>query len=820
MKHTKITLFVLAASLFSCTGQSTDDTALDVLDPYDVTVGPYAVDIRWTTYGIPHILAEDYGSLGFGMGYALAKDHICTLADQIIKVRSERSKYFGAGDDNEHINSDFGWLGLSVVSQAEKTFSAMPENLQSAVIGYAAGYNTWLAETGKEGLPSPCRNADWVIPVTHIDLMAHYLHLGQFGSGYPFVDYVATAMPPSNDRQRTPPPISTLDVFLDPPIASNGWAIGSALSSNGKGLLVSNTHFPDAGERQWHESHLTIPGKLNVYGSSLVGVPLINVGFNETIAWTHTVSNTPRFTLYQLDVDPNDPTRYLDGNQYVSMESTTYSIEVLQEDGTRTPTERILYRTHYGPMINAPVFGWSKVAAFTYRDVNEGNYRMSNSWFAMNHATDLDSFKAAHRDHMGIPWVHTMMADAEGNAFYTDSAATPNLSSETEAAFIAFRNESPYAKTFWEYGLWMGKGGDPTYDWTNDPRSPTPGAIPFDDTPQLLRTDFVSNANENYWLANPYEPLADYPAIYGPTGTARTPRTKMNNRYLMDKDARGYAGEDALWTVSELEHAVLDASGSIADSLLSQVVTRCTGVNSVIEASSGQEVNIEGACAVLMAWDGRDNIDAVGAILWREMIGSTLYSNADLTDKGQLFEDAFDPENPIYTPNSLALNTGEDWILQSMAKAILTLEKAGLNYDVRLGDVQYRQRGDHRVPVSGGPYFAGVIAVGTHSGGGDSTLLPVPTRGTVINGTTDLTDEGYLINNGNSWVMVMGFDETGPVARAAMTYSQSEDPDSPYFKDQSELYATETLRDVAFTESDIAKDSVNVLHLERDAGTY
>jgi len=149
-----------------------------------------------------------------------------------------------------------------------------------------------------------------------------------------------------------------------------------------------------------------------------------------------------------------------------------------------------------------------------------------------------------------------------------------------------------------------------------------------------------------------------------------------------------------------------------------------------------------------------------------------------------------------------------------MGQATLTLEKAGLAPGVRLGDVQFRQRGEDKIPVSGGPYFSGVIAVSTHSGGGNTTLLPVPQQATVINSTTDLTEEGYLINNGNSWVMVLSFEEEGPVARAAMTYSQSEDPDSPYFKDQTELYAEETLRDVAFTESQITAQTVEQKALE------
>lgn len=67
----------------------------DAPDPYNVVIGPYEANIRWTTHGIPHITADGYGSLGYGMGYAFARDHACVLADQVVMVRSERSLYFG-----------------------------------------------------------------------------------------------------------------------------------------------------------------------------------------------------------------------------------------------------------------------------------------------------------------------------------------------------------------------------------------------------------------------------------------------------------------------------------------------------------------------------------------------------------------------------------------------------------------------------------------------------------------------------------------------------------------------------------------------------
>ncbi|MFB7362318.1 penicillin acylase family protein, partial [Streptomyces hydrogenans] len=33
--------------------------------------------IRYTEYGVPHILAEDYANLGFGTGWAQAADQVC-----------------------------------------------------------------------------------------------------------------------------------------------------------------------------------------------------------------------------------------------------------------------------------------------------------------------------------------------------------------------------------------------------------------------------------------------------------------------------------------------------------------------------------------------------------------------------------------------------------------------------------------------------------------------------------------------------------------------------------------------------------------------
>src|SRR5436305_3775385 len=76
----------------------------------------YSVSIRYTAHDIPHILARDYGSLGYGYGYAFAKDNICTMADSYATVRAQRARYFGPsnnysfrgnGTTPNNLNSDF-----------------------------------------------------------------------------------------------------------------------------------------------------------------------------------------------------------------------------------------------------------------------------------------------------------------------------------------------------------------------------------------------------------------------------------------------------------------------------------------------------------------------------------------------------------------------------------------------------------------------------------------------------------------------------------------------------------------------------------------
>jgi acyl-homoserine-lactone acylase len=78
----------------------------------------------------------------------------------------------------------------------------------------------------------------------------------------------------------------------------------------------------------------------------------------------------------------------------------------------------------------------------------------------------------------------------------------------------------------------------------------------------------------------------------------------------------------------------------------------------------------------------------------------------------------------------------------------------------------------------------------------------------VITAQFDPAANAYTpIRHGNSYMQVISWDEAGRVdARAILSYSQSEDPRSDHFADQTRLYSQSQWLDLPFYGEDILAD--------------
>ena len=777
--------------------------------------GPYEAEITWTTHGVPHIVADDHGGLGFGQGWACARDHFASIVDHVVKVRSERARHLGRGEGDRHLHSDLGYLALDVRGRAERAAARQPAELVALVEGYAAGVNAWYAEHGREALPAWCRDATWIGPVEPLDLFGIYVDLAIIASGRNLVDYIGSATPPGDTHHEGPPPPPPEPLTADPGLASNGWALGGRATATGRGLVMANPHFPWWGEGRFWECHLRIPGSLDVYGASLVGVPLVQIGFNHHVAWTHTFSRGHRFTVYKLDLVDGAPTRYRYGDEERELERRTHAVEVLGDDGEVTTFTRDLWTSHYGPMLNLPLVGWGETTGFTYRDANLDNDRFLGQVLAMDTADSMDAFQDAVAEHQGLPWVNTMVADATGRCWYVDASSTPMLSDDAQQSFERALDEDLFTAMLFELRVALLDGSDPAFEWVTDPTAVEPGLTPYAQLPQLERDDHVFNANDPYWLPHATEQLPRHQTLCGLFHRPVSPRTRMNARLLAGAGPPTPTGPGGTWTRDDALDAVLGNHSLLAELVLDEVVARLRAFESGAEDTTieldGEATSIAGAADLLDAWDGRYELDSVGAVLFREFLAS--FTPAELHDAGTLFATGFDPAEPLATPAGLAPappDGAPDPVVLAIARALRTLATAGIAPDAALGAVQYAARGGRRVPIHGGfesEGVANIIApIGTLA---RADLEPAPAMPPAIPGRTERTgihEGGYPATYGVSFLMSVAFTDDGPDAVGLLVYGQSGDPDSPRHTDQLDDFAAKRLRPLRFTDEAIAAD--------------
>ncbi len=181
-----------------------------------------------------------------------------------------------------------------------------------------------------------------------------------------FIDAIAAAQPPvaaaqaaaaragkparvesraHADRLLARTELPSWDVHM---MGSNAVALGSELTNDGGGALLGNPHFPWLGINRFHAVHLTIPGRYDVMGSAIYGAPIVTIGFNRNIAWSHTVSTARRFVVRELTLAAGDPTAYVYDGETVPMTTDTVTVQVLQPDGTLAPVSHTFYSTSGG----------------------------------------------------------------------------------------------------------------------------------------------------------------------------------------------------------------------------------------------------------------------------------------------------------------------------------------------------------------------------------------------------------------------------------------------------------------------------------------
>ena len=231
----------------------------------------------------------------------------------------------------------------------------MSENMRTYSTGFVAGYNRFV-EDNRKNLPAACAGEKWVRPINELELGRMFIAFGiRYGTGN-FTAGIAAAAPPGE-----PVAAVQLDYDVTPGIGSNAIALGSDLTQSGKGILFGNPHYPWHGPARFHMIHTTIPGQIDTMGASLLSGTFVAIGFNKDIAWTHTVSTALRLTLFELELNPENPMQYRYGDEYRDIEVIEVSVPLAEGDSKQT-----IYMTHHGPVLVSDELPWTRRALLPF----------------------------------------------------------------------------------------------------------------------------------------------------------------------------------------------------------------------------------------------------------------------------------------------------------------------------------------------------------------------------------------------------------------------------------------------------------------------
>ena len=300
-------------------------------------------------------------------------------------------------------------------------------------------------------------------------------------------------------------------------------------------MVLGNPHFPWQGAQRFYQSHLTIPGKVDVAGAGLFGVPIVLIGHTQKFGWSHTVSTARRFTPFELKLVPGSPTSYLYDGAVKQMTADPVTVQVKGAGGKLENRSRTLYSTVHGPVFDSilglPLFPWTSAQAHAMGDANAANFRYLNHFLETDMAQSVREYDRVLRRNQGIPWVNSIAADSRGEAYYADIGVVPNVSN----AKAAECNTALGAQTTQLLGIPILDGSRTGCRWGNDPDAIQPGTFGPKNQPSLFRRDYVTNSNDSYWLSNPEQPLEGFARIIGDERTARALRTRLGLRIVQEQ---------------------------------------------------------------------------------------------------------------------------------------------------------------------------------------------------------------------------------------------------------------------------------------------
>jgi acyl-homoserine-lactone acylase len=559
-------------------------------------------EILWDRWGVPHIFARTDEDLGFAYGWAQMHSH----GDKILRLyalaRGRAAEYWGT----RYLASDRFVRTMAIPEIGARDVERQPPAFRRYLTAFADGMNAY-ARTHPERIGDSVRA---VLPVTAADLLRHAHHVS-----FMFVAGTGNRAPiiGLDGEPAASAPTATMP-------ASNAWAIGPRRSASGHALLLANPHLPWGSDAAlFYEAQLVGPG-VRVYGATLIGFPVVAIGFNDSLGWSHTVNTIDALDTYKLVLVDGG---YRFDGRVRPFETERQTLRVREPGGNMRDESLVIRRTVHGPVIKLED---STIVAVRTSSLDAGG--ALREWWDMGRARNLSEFETSLR-RLQIPMFNVVYADGAGHIFYLFNGRVP-------------------VRPFGDFQAWQTavRGDTSATLWST--------VLPYDRLPRVVDPPggFVQNSNSPPWFAAlPAPPALDptrYPAYLAPRG-------------LNFREQRGLhmLTSDSGITLDHLLEMRYSNRMELADRVLDELIAA---------ARAAGRADAVAAADVLARWDRSADAESRGAVLFDAWARLAFASGAAFSGRG--FARAWSASEPISTPAGLADRDSAVSALERAAKQV------------------------------------------------------------------------------------------------------------------------------------------------------
>ncbi len=568
-------------------------------------------EILWDTWGIPHIYALDNYELYKMAGWSQMHNHGNLILRLYGESRGKSAEYWGTD-----FSRDERLHQLGLIAGSKALYPKLSVEEKEILQAFTDGINAYAT---KHPLEVEAK-FKVVLPVLPEDVLLHASRVFY----YEFLVHRAL----KKEKQFT--------------VGSNAWAVSGNKTQSGNTMLLANPHLP------WYDFWLFfecqyITPQNNLYGVTLVGLPNIGIGFNQSLGWTHTVNTIDNVDFYELDI--RNGQYKLDG-QYHDFQIDTIALKVKTEKGL-IPKNIIRKKSIHGTVISEKD---GKTIALRSANMDQP-LNVIRQWNEMGKAKSLSEFEAAIKINT-LPLYNIIYADVAGNILYQMGGQIPKKNGD--------------------WNKWQGlvSGNSKEDIWTD--------YYECENLPHTLNppTGWLQNCNDS-----PY------------TNTLPTQINPSDFSSHISPNRMSFRAQRSVNLINESTPIDLEQFIALKHNTQSELALRLKDDIEKLKAHTKDSLTLQ-AIEVLHKWDASFEEKSQGAVLFTNFVNQL---GGKALDK--IFEEEWSFQKPVETPDGFK-NT--EYVLLALKEAAEQQMKYFGSLEVDYGKVFRVKVGANEYPANGG----------------------------------------------------------------------------------------------------------------------